>query len=96
MPKGYIIAHVTVNDPDAYQAYVAENVAIFARLGGRYIVRGGTASAVEGSLNARHVIIEFDSYAEALAGYHDPAYQAHAEIRRASADSQIVVVEGTS
>ncbi len=95
MPKGYIIGHITVNDPDAYREYIERDTPILEGLGGRFIVRGGRADVMEGESHQRHVVIEFPSYQAALAAYHDPAYQEVAEIRKRSADSIILVVEGT-
>jgi uncharacterized protein (DUF1330 family) len=94
MPKGYIIAHVTVNDPDAYLAYVDRNNIILPPLGGRPLVRGGQCENVEGPQFDRHVIFEFPSYAAAQASYHNKEYQKNAEIRFANAKSMVVVVEG--
>jgi uncharacterized protein (DUF1330 family) len=50
---------------------------------------------LEGEAGDRHVVIEFPSYEAALAAYNDPEYQKVADIRRASAESTIIVVEGT-
>ena len=94
MPKGYIIAHITVNDPEAYQEYVVKDTPILKGLGGNFVVRGGQSQTMEGASLDRHVVIEFPNYAEALAAYNDPDYQQVAEIRRRTAESQIVVVEG--
>lgn len=94
MPKGYIIGHITVNDPDAYQDFIRRDTPILDALGGKFIVRGGQSDLVEGSAHERHVVIEFPSYEQALAAYHDPEYQEVANIRRATADSTIIVVEG--
>lgn len=94
MPKGYIIAHITVTDPKAYPEYIRLDTPILEGLGGRFVVRGGPAEVVEGSANDRHVVIEFPDLAAAKAAYHDPEYQKVAEIRRRSADSVIIVVEG--
>ncbi len=94
MPKGYIIAHITVTDPEAYPEYVRLNTPVLKALGGRFVVRGGPSEVVEGSANDRHVVIEFPDYASAKAAYHDPEYQKIAEIRRRSADSVIILVEG--
>ncbi len=96
MPKGYIIAHITVNDPDAYAEYVTRDTPILTGLGGRFIVRGGQAEVREGTAHTRHVIIEFPSYQAACAAYDDPAYQEVADIRRRTADSTIIVVEGAA
>jgi uncharacterized protein (DUF1330 family) len=94
MPKGYIIGHVTVKDATAYQAYIAGNTPIIASYGGRPIVRGGACDTPEGPAFQRHIVFEFPDYASAKALYDDPAYQKVAQIRRDTADSMIVVVEG--
>lgn len=94
MAKGYIIGHITVNDPEAYKEYVERDTPILTALGGRFIVRGGQSDTPEGTTQNRHVVIEFDSYEAALKAYHDPEYQEVAEIRRRTADSTIILVEG--
>ena len=94
MPKGYIIGHITVTNPEAYKEYVERDTPILHGLGGRFIVRGGQSEVTEGTAHERHVVIEFPSYEAALKAYHDPDYQEVAEIRRNNADSTIIVVEG--
>ncbi|MBT8416581.1 MAG: DUF1330 domain-containing protein [Silicimonas sp.] len=94
MPKGYIIAHITVRDPEGYKEYVEKDTPILEGLGGKFIVRGGQSEHVEGAIQDRHVIIEFPSYEAAIDAYHNPAYQKVADIRRRTADSAIVVVKG--
>jgi len=96
MPKGYIIAHITVTDPDAYPEYIRLDTPILKDLGGEFVVRGGKSEVVEGHVHDRHVVIEFPDYDSALTAYHDPEYQKVADIRRRSADSVIMVVEGAS
>ena len=94
MPKGYIIGHITIRDPEAYQAYIRGDTPIIEGFGGRFIVRGGQAQVMEGESLQRHVVIEFPDHATALACYNSPEYQKIAEIRRATAESVILVVEG--
>ena len=94
MPKGYIIAHVTVTDPEAYKEYVVRDTPILKNLGGKFVIRGGQSQVVEGSSFERHVVIEFPSYEAAVAAYNDPDYQEVAKIRRKNADSTIIIVEG--
>jgi uncharacterized protein (DUF1330 family) len=96
MPKGYIIAHVTVRNAEAYQEYVRLDSPIFAAHGGRFLVRGGQSEMVEGETLERHVVIEFADYASALACYRSPEYQKVADIRRANADTVMLVVEGVA
>lgn len=94
MPKGYIIAHITVTDPDRYPEYVRRDTPVLENLGGRFMVRGGTSEVVEGDAHSRHVVLEFDSYEQARTAYFDEEYQEIAEIRRSSAQSTIILVEG--
>ncbi|SLN67047.1 DUF1330 domain-containing protein [Roseisalinus antarcticus] len=95
MPKGYIIGHITVTDPEAYKEYVAKDTVFMAASGGRFIVRGGQSETPEGATQNRHVVIEFDSFEAARAAYYDPDYQAIADIRRRTAESTMILVEGT-
>ena len=94
MPKGYIIGHITVRDPDAYKEYVEKDTPILEGLGGKFVIRGGQSQLMEGEAYERHVLIEFPSYEAALAAYNDPDYQEVAGIRHRTADSTIIVVEG--
>ncbi|WP_292287887.1 DUF1330 domain-containing protein [Marivita sp.] len=95
MPKGYIIGHITVSDPEAYKEYIERDTPILESFGGRFIVRGGRSETMEGDSEDRHVVIEFDDFDAAKRAYHDPGYQEVAEIRRCTATSTIILVEGT-
>ena len=95
MPKGYLIGHITVTNPDAYREYVERDTPVLEGHGGRFIVRGGASEVREGSFKDRHVVIEFPSLEAARTAYHDPVYQEIAGIRWANAESDILLVEGT-
>ena len=94
MPKGYWVARVDVKDPTLYADYAAANPAIFAKFGGRLIVRGGRFEAPEGTSRARNVVIEFPDYATAVACFHSPEYQENARRRVASAVADLIIIEG--
>ncbi|MEM1428608.1 MAG: DUF1330 domain-containing protein [Pseudomonadota bacterium] len=94
MPKGYIIGHITVREPEEYQEYIRRDTPILEALGAKFVIRGGQSQVMEGAAHNRHVVIEFPSYEAALAAYNDPEYQEVAAIRRRTADSTILVVEG--
>lgn len=96
MAKGYWIAHVKVNDPEGYKEYVAANAVAFKKFNAKFLVRGGqhkvkAGTAMEGK---RHVVIEFDSYATALACYESPEYKHAAAIRDKYSVGDVVVIEG--
>lgn len=94
MPKGYIIGHITVTDPEGYPEYIRRDTPILESHGAKFIIRGGRSETAEGKAGERHVVIEFPSYEAARAAYADPEYQAVAEIRRRCAESTIILVEG--
>lgn len=94
MARGYWIVRVDVRDADAYRAYAEANGAAFAQFGGRFLVRGGVFEAVSGSARARNVVIEFPTYADALACWHSDVYQAARALQKGGADMDLVVIEG--
>jgi len=93
-PKGYWVGHVTVDDPQAYQAYRAANAVAFAKYGARFLVRGGEMEVVEGDLRPRTIVIEFPSLAIARACYLSPEYQHAMSLRTPVSDADICIVEG--
>ena len=94
MTKGYVIAHVSVSDPEAFRLYVENNPTVVERYGGKFIVKGGAAEVAEGTSYATHVVIEFPSYEDAKAFYYEPVYQEVARFRHTSGDSVLILVEG--
>jgi uncharacterized protein (DUF1330 family) len=94
MPKAYWIGRVDVSDDARYRDYVAANAAPLAKYGARFIVRGGTFDAPEGSARARNVVIEFPSLQAARDCYHSPEYQAAVAIRESASVADIIIIEG--
>lgn len=94
MTRGYWIVRVDVSDTRAYADYAAANGAAFATFGGRFLVRAGAFEAVSGSARARNVVIEFPSYADALACWHSAEYQAARAKQNGGAETDLVVIEG--
>ncbi|MFM9938243.1 MAG: DUF1330 domain-containing protein [Hyphomicrobiaceae bacterium] len=94
MPKGYWIAHVDVTDPEGYKQYVALNAKAFAKFKAKFLVRGGQFALKHGKARARHVVIEFDSYATAIACYESPEYREAEVVRNKYSTGDVIVIEG--
>jgi uncharacterized protein (DUF1330 family) len=94
MAKGYWIGRVDVHNEEGYKPYMAANSAIFAKFGGRFVVRGGKFTAVEGQSRSRNVVIEFPDYETALACYYSPEYQANIKVRQPHSIADLIVIEG--
>lgn len=94
-PKGYAIAEISVTDAEAYKPYVAAVSPMVEKFGGKYLIRGGDAVAVEGEAPAgRLVVLEFPSLDAARAFYDSDEYQAILPLRLKSAASRVFFIEG--
>ena len=92
----YVIADVSVSDPEQYKSYMALSPRAVTEAGGRFLVRGGRNEALEGDWTpGRLVMIEFPTYEQARAFYDSPLYR-EARAKRAGATHHfnMVVVEG--
>jgi uncharacterized protein (DUF1330 family) len=93
--KAYWLAHIEVKNPEQYGEYTRRAPAAFAKYGGRFLARGGRAIALEGrETPPRNVVIEFDSYEQALACYHSAEYQEACGYRQGAAYAEVIIVEG--
>lgn len=94
MAKGYWIARVDVDDPEAYKEYVTTASPAYVEFEAKFLVRGGECQGMEGQSRGRNVIIEFPSYEAALACYNSETYQKAAAIRQRYSTGEIVIVKG--
>ncbi len=94
MPKAYVIARVTITDPEAYAEYAKVASEAIHQYGGRPLARGGAYEALEGEARGRNVILEFESLEQAKRYYHSPEYQAAKAKRAGAGFAEIVAVEG--
>ena len=94
MAKGYWIGRVDEHNEEGYKPYAAANGAIFKKYGGRYVVRGGKHTGVEGQARSRNVVIEFADFDAAMACYNSPEYQENIKRRTPHSIAELVVVEG--
>ncbi|MCD5981550.1 MULTISPECIES: DUF1330 domain-containing protein [Pseudomonas] len=93
--KAYWIAQVDVTDPQQYSEYTQRAPAAFALFGGKFMARGGRSEALEGRATPqRTVVIEFESYEQAIACYRSPEYQEAMSHRKGASKADIVIVEG--
>ena len=91
---GYWVVKVRVTDPEAYGEYAKRVPPVVKRYGGRVLVRGGPATTMEGEDYPRNVVIEFESYDQALACYNDPEYQDAKSYQDGAAERIFAIVEG--
>lgn len=94
MPKGYVIAHATVTNPEKWAEYVAKSKIALDKFEGKPIVRGGKSEVMEGHGTARNVVLEFPSYEHAHSYATSPEYAAAKVLRQGAGTLDMTIVEG--
>ena len=95
--SAYIVVEIDVKDPERYADYRAMVPASLEVYGGKYLVRGGTVENLEGGWEpSRLVVIEFDSVEQAKRWWDSDEYREARNLRQATADTKMIVVEGHS
>ncbi|MFM7985400.1 MAG: DUF1330 domain-containing protein, partial [Candidatus Fonsibacter sp.] len=68
---GYAIFNINITNPEDYKEYIDKVVKVTEKFGGKYIVRGGATTKIEGTFpHPRTVVIQFPSYQKALDWYN--------------------------
>ncbi len=91
----YALVNVDITDSAGFAEYRKSTPATIAAFGGRFLARGGATEVLEGDWTPdRLVIIEFPDVAAIKAWYHSPEYQRLVEIRKRTAISDFVIIDG--
>jgi uncharacterized protein (DUF1330 family) len=95
--KAYLVLDFSINDFAGFKRYIAEIPAQISKHGGKYIVQGAQPAPVEGDWTPeRMVILEFPGRENAEAFLSDPDSRDLFEIRHATTNSRLVLVDGCS
>jgi uncharacterized protein (DUF1330 family) len=95
--KAYVIANVRVNDPDGMKVYSQMATPAVEKFGGRYLIRGGALSVLEGSPDfSRAVVIEFPNMEAVHAWWSSMDYADAKKLRQKVAQTDMIVVAGIS
>lgn len=93
----FVVVQIDVTDPVAYETYKALASPAIGLYDGRYAVRGGTTTTLEGDWNpGRFVLLEFPTAERARAWYDSPEYGAARDARHGAANVKMILVEGPS
>jgi uncharacterized protein (DUF1330 family) len=91
----YLVARVTVTDPERYGEYLKVSPTVIEKYGGKFIARGGEIVTLEGPEEARRVVlIEFPTLERAKEFYNSPDYQEARKLREGAGTGQLIVIEG--
>jgi len=95
--SAYIVVDVEITDPDTYGRYVRQVQPSLDAHGGRFVVRGGRAEALEGDWRPKRVVIvQFDSVEKAREWWASDLYAGPKKLRQSSARTNMILVEGVA
>ncbi len=95
MPSAYIIAHVTVTNPEQYEEYKKLSTIAMQVHGAELCVRGGKVEVLEGDwAPTRVVILKFPSMDAAKAYNESIEYTTARTSRQGAAVMRMIAVEG--
>ncbi|HEX8966609.1 MAG TPA: DUF1330 domain-containing protein [Chloroflexota bacterium] len=95
--KAYCIVYEIVNDPTTFEEYRRQVMPTIEAHAGRFLVRGGAFTALEGDMPYQRIaLLEFPSREAAEAWYHSPEYQRILPLRSRSSRCQFVLVDGVA
>lgn len=93
--SAYVVVQVEIKDPVRYENYRRMVPPTIEQYGGRFVVRGGKVHTMEGDwAPKRFVLVEFPSVERAKAWWDSPEYREARDLRWATAESQLIIVEG--
>jgi uncharacterized protein (DUF1330 family) len=91
----YVVAEVTVSDPERFRAYQELARPVVEAFGGTFLASNSEVLGLEGGwLPQRVVVVAFPSLERARAFYASPQYQAAIRARSGAARLNIVAVAG--
>ncbi|MER5730260.1 MFS transporter [Streptomyces sp. NPDC002138] len=95
MPKGYWVSvYRTISDPEKLAAYNKLAGPAVQAGGGRVLVRGGRVVAYDAGIAERTILIEFDSFEQAVAARESAAYQEALAALSDGVERDFRIVEG--
>ena len=91
----YMIVQIKITREEGWPEYRQHVSELFARHGGRYLVRGGSIEVLEGSYDGRRLIVfEFPSMEVIRSVWNSPEYAEVKKLRAGSGELDVRAVPG--
>jgi uncharacterized protein (DUF1330 family) len=91
----YVIVEVSIHDPIKYEEYKKLTPAAIAAFNGKFLVRGGETTTLEGDWQPeRIVVLEFPTVDRANEWWNSELYTKAKDIRQEAAKTKMIIVEG--
>jgi len=91
----YLIAEITVIDPQGYESYRSKVGESLKKFGAKFLVRGGSIHALEGNWTPERIVMcEFPNTQTAQEWYESDDYKEVKALRDTTARMNIICIEG--
>lgn len=94
MAKGYLVAHIRVNDKEGFEKFKEMVGPVISEYGGKVLVRNPNPDVREGSDSGLVIILEFESIEGARKFYESDKYTEARAVRELASDTDLILVEG--
>ncbi len=90
----YVVARMSVHDPEKLTEYAKLAPPYVAKFGGRYLTRGGALTCLENTTCEDRIVISvWPDKASVEAFFADPEYREIAKLREAASTIQMLIVQ---
>ena len=94
--KGYVVCvYKSISSEEKLKEYAVKARTAVEKYKGKFLIKGGKATANEGAKSPRTVVIEFPSYNDANSFYNSREYKEAHEILKGHAERRHQTIEGT-
>ncbi len=94
MAKGYLVAHIRVHDKEGFEEFKAMSGPAISEYGGKVLVRNPNPEVREGDDPGLTIVIEFESIVRAREFYESDKYTKAKAVRKLTAETELILVEG--
>lgn len=95
--SAYAISEVEMRDAADFETYRSIAARTISKYGGRYLIRGGAVSLIEGGPPPKTIIVvEFPTMERLREWYASPEYAKALKVRRTALDRRLIFVEGVT
>jgi len=94
MSKGYLIAHINIQDKEGFERFREMSLPIISKYEGKALIRNPSPDLREGSNSGLVIVLEFASLEGAKRFYESEEYAAAKEVREKACSTELILVEG--
>ncbi len=93
--SAFVLVEIEIHDQDLYKTYTKLTPASIESYQGKFVVRGGEMTVLEGDWQPKRlVLLEFPSVEIANSWWHSKEYTKAKKIRQRAATTRMIIING--